>query len=188
MSVTPLPNSGHPAGRIDRRLFVALAALAVIGLLIWNRPRPQSVGNQNHPVASNGQVEPTETRDQQLARQVVGVWFEDDRGKKTMTLCEDGTGTMIVELTGITAATYADRLQFNMLWRVEDERLLKTSVGGEPEKKVQLILKLMGNQVSEPILEVDADHLLLLDENGTKEHDWKSVAPDDSEKPTHQPS
>jgi hypothetical protein len=92
-----------------------------------------------------------------------------------MTLNKDGTGTMLVELSGLKATLFAGRLRFDMKWTVENGRLKKQTIGGEPAGKVQAILKTMGDRVDEPILELTRDRLLLLDKDGKTKYDWRRV-------------
>ncbi len=92
-----------------------------------------------------------------------------------MTLREDGTGTMVVQLTGLTAALFAARLQFDMLWSVENGCMKKQTIGGEPAGKVGLILKTMGDRADEQILELDEARLVLLDNDGTTRYTWTRV-------------
>jgi hypothetical protein len=114
-------------------------------------------------------------QDERSRRLVVGVWQDNYQGKRTMTLKEDGTGTMVVELSGIKAALFASRLRFDMVWSLEKSRLKKRTTGGEPYVHVQAILKTMGDRVDEPILELDDDRLLLLDKEGKTKYDWRRV-------------
>jgi hypothetical protein len=90
-----------------------------------------------------------------------------------MTLKEDGTGTMLVELSGVSATLVAPRLRFDMQWSLENARLLQHSVGGEPATAVQMILKMMGDRVDQPILELTPDRLLLLDKDAKTKYDWR---------------
>ena len=113
------------------------------------------------------------THDERYRELVVGTWEDDYQGKRTMTLKEDGTGTMIVELSGMKAALFAARLQFDMVWSLEDGRLKKRTIGGQPETRVNMILKMMGDRVDEPILELTQDRLLLLDKDGETKYDWR---------------
>ena len=71
-----------------------------------------------------------------------------------MTLKVDGTGTMLVELSGLSAMLFADRLRFNWVGSLEQGRLKKQTIGGDPADKVELILKTMGDRVDERILEL----------------------------------
>ena len=45
----------------------------------------------------------SEDPQERLRRLVVGTWEDHYQGKRTMTLQSDGTGTMVVELTGVNA-------------------------------------------------------------------------------------
>ena len=117
----------------------------------------------------------TDVQDQQSRRLVVGTWQDEYQGKRTMTLQEDGTGKMVVELDGLKAKLFAPRLEFEMVWAVEKGRLKKRTLQGEPAVTVQLILKTMGDRVDEPILELTQDRLLLLDKDGKTKYDWRRV-------------
>ena len=113
------------------------------------------------------------SHDERFRRLVVGTWQDEYQGKRTRTLREDGTGTMVVELEGVKAVLFAPRLQFEMEWSITDGRLKKRTVGGEPAAQVQLILKTMGDRVDEPIVELTEDRLLLLDKDGQTKYDWR---------------
>ena len=117
----------------------------------------------------------TDVQDQQSRRLVVGTWQDEYQGKRTMTLQEDGMGKMVVELDGLKAKLFAPRLEFDMVWSVDKGRLKKRTVKGEPAVAVQLILKTLGDQVDEPILELTQDRLLLLDKDGKTKYDWRGV-------------
>jgi hypothetical protein len=94
-----------------------------------------------------------------------------------MTLHEDGSGIMIVELSGLQASLFARRLEFNMEWSVEDGRLKKRTIDGQPAGRVNMILKMMGDRVDEPILELTEERLLLLDKDGETRYDWRRTDP-----------
>jgi hypothetical protein len=108
-------------------------------------------------------------------RLVVGTWTDNYQGKRTMTLNDDGTGTMIVELSGMKARLFASRLVFEMEWSLENGRLKKRTLRGEPAARVALILKTMGDRVDEPILELTEQQLVLLDKDGETRYTWTRV-------------
>jgi len=114
-----------------------------------------------------------DARDEGFRRLIVGTWEDDYQGKRTMTLRPDGKGTMLVELSGVRARLFAERLQFEMVWSVEQGRLKKRTIGGEPALPVQLILKTMGDRVDERILELTDDRLLLQDKDDKTKYDWR---------------
>ncbi|MGO8744955.1 MAG: TspO/MBR family protein [Thermoguttaceae bacterium] len=115
------------------------------------------------------------SKDDEFRKLVVGAWQDEYQGKRTLTLREDGTGTMVVELSGLTATLVAPRLTFNMAWSIANRRLKKRSLGGQPAAQVGLILKTMGDTVDEPILALTADRLLLLDQDGKTKYDWRRM-------------
>ncbi len=105
-----------------------------------------------------------------------GTWHDEYKGKRTMHLLADGTGTMIVELSGLTARLFASRLEFDMVWSIDSGRMKKQTLGGRPEGKVKAILTMMGDRVDEPILELSEERLLLLDADGKTKYDWRRVS------------
>lgn len=165
---------GEPPQPRRQRLRICLAAVLFVGVVGGalyvsglQSPSPHKTG----PNSVEG--EPPADPDDQFRSMVVGVWEDDYQGRRTMTLKEDGTGTMIVEPSGWRAALSAPRLRFDMLWSVEDGRLKKQAVGGEPEAQVQVILGAMGDRVDEPILELTEDRLVLLDQDGETKYEWR---------------
>jgi hypothetical protein len=142
--------------------------LGAAGIIVWNR------------IAARRSVQPPSASapadaDGRYRRMVVGTWEDEYQGKRKMTLDADGTGTMIVELTGWRAALSAERLTFHMKWSIENGHLKKQTVGGEPEVQVRMILSTMGDRVDEPILELTDERLLLLDADGKTKYDWQRV-------------
>jgi cyanate permease len=106
---------------------------------------------------------------------VIGTWEDHYSGKRTMTVRTNGTALMVVELSGLKSFLYASRLEFDMVWSIENGRMKKRTTGGRPSGRVNAILKMMGDHVEEPILELTQDRLLLLDENGKRKYDWQRV-------------
>jgi hypothetical protein len=115
--------------------------------------------------------------DSEQRRLVVGTWEDEYEGHRIMTVRPDGTATMIVQLHGWKAALYASELRFEMIWSIDRGRLKKQTTGGEPAGRVKAILKMMGDRVDEQILELTADRLWLLDQNGKRKYDWRRVKP-----------
>ena len=141
----------------------------LVARVLWNKADSDKFARQ---VA---QSEPASVDAGYRAR-VVGVWEDQYQGKRTMTLNDDGTGTMLVELSGWRAALSAPRLKFNMKWSVQEGRLKKQTISGEPEAQVKMILNTMGDHVDEPILELTESRLVLLDKDGTTKYEWKRIA------------
>ena len=176
MAKPPLHDSKHGEPPQSRRWrwiawLAAVLAVGVVGGALYVHG-PQAPSPQE-PVSSPDEAEAPADPDDRFRRMVVGVWEDDYQEKRTMTLKEDGTGTMVVELSGWRAALSAPRLRFDMVWSVEDGHLKKQTVGGEPETQVRMILGTMGDRVDEPILELTEDSLVLLDEDGETKYEWR---------------
>ena len=141
---------------------------------IW-RTKPETSPLTADASANSSASVPSQnvSRDDKLRKLVVGTWHDEYQGKRTMTLREDGTGTMVVELNGLKAVVVAKRLTFSMTWSVADGRLKKQTLSGEPAAQVAVILKTMGDTVNEPILELTESRLLVLDRDGQTKYDWR---------------
>lgn len=159
-------------------LIAILGGLGYWRLTLPPAPQRQNVNNASAvaPVPRAGSEE------DKKRRSVLGVWQDQYQGKRTMTLNEDGTGTMLVELSGVQAALFASKLRFDMQWSLDGKKLIKKTVGGEPASKVNLILNTMGDTAEDIILEVTEERLLLLDKDGKTQYDWRRVKNDEKGK------
>jgi hypothetical protein len=131
-----------------------------------------SISASNHLGLDRESEPPSDERCREL---VVGTWKDEYQGQRTMTVRPDGTATMVVELEGLSARLYADRMTFEEEWSVDGGQLKLLAVGGEPEARVNLILKTMGNLSDYKILELTGDRILLLDADGTTQYDWRRI-------------
>ena len=72
---------------------VVVGATCVAWRILWNKVTSADFA---HGLAQSQPADP----DAHARRLVLGVWTDQYQGRRTMTLNEDGTGTMIVELNG----------------------------------------------------------------------------------------
>ena len=165
--------------------FLAMVLLAG-GIAYWyltTPPPSQHDGNADATSSAKPKDETkAETEAEKQRRKLLGVWQDNYQGKRTMTLNDDGSGTMLVELSGVQAFLFASKLQFDMKWSLDGKKLTKKTVGGEPADKVNLILKTMGDTAEDSILEISDERLLLLDKDGTTKYDWKRAKKDEVSK------
>ena len=155
-------------------LVVIGAAVALAGLRCNSNETSPRVGPASAP-STNPASNPASDKDARFRKLVLGTWADEYKGKRTMTIRPDGTATMLVELDGITSIMFASKMRFDMVWAVQGGRLKKQTFGGEPAGRVRLILAMMGDRVDEPILELTAKRLLLLDADGKTKYDWRRV-------------
>lgn len=149
-----------------KRIFaVSLIAIgAVIAVICWLK---LPVDNQDV-----GSVKPGP--DEQYRELVVGTWQDDFKGRRTLTVRADGTATMVVEPDGLNSL-FAARLTFEEEWSIEGGQLKQKAIGGEPEARVSLILKTMGTESNQKILELTTDRMLLLDADEKTQYDWRRM-------------
>jgi len=111
--------------------------------------------------------------DDRSRKAILGDWQDEYHGKRHLTVRDDGTGTMLVEPDGIGKRLFAAELKFELEWTVSDGHVTLTMIRGEPKSKVQLILKLYGQEAEYKILELTDERMLLLDADGKTRYDWR---------------
>lgn len=98
---------------------------------------------------------------------VVGTWEDDYQGGRRLTRNADGSDVMVVHLEGFAKRLYAEKLTFHGRWRIEGDQLHVESLGGEPARHVQLVLKMMGSSKTQTIVKVTQSEMVLEDQDGT---------------------
>ena len=121
-----------------------------------------------------------------LKTQMLGTWEDDYKGHRTLTLNADGTGTMVVELNGLSATLFASKLTFQEAWSVGDGKVTMKATGGEPATKVRLVLSLHGDSSTQRIVEVTDERMILVEEPSETRFEWRRVRVSDSRKETSQ--
>jgi hypothetical protein len=168
-------------------LLVVVLVLVTTGVLYWRLTAspPAVLEDPSEPrptpevTKTGAEVGKVESPEERTRRMVLGVWQDEYKGKRTMTLKDDGTGTMVVELTGWEATLYASRLRFDMKWSLKGKQLTKTTTGGEPKEKVNIVLNLFGNTAEETIEELTENRLLVIDKD-KKKFDWRRPKTDEN--------
>lgn len=118
-------------------------------------------------------VNATDDPESRYLAAIAGEWEDEYQGIRHLKVAGDGTGKMIVDLDGIGKKLFAPRLSFDIEWSLADGYVTLKTLGGEPKSKVQLVLKLYGNEASYKILELTSDRMLLLDGDGKTQYDWR---------------
>jgi hypothetical protein len=164
-------------------LLFGLLVLLVLGAVYWRlTAAPPSRGEAAGDGVAPVPVDAARTEVDPARRPLLGTWQDDYKGKRTMILNADGTGTMWVELSGASAFLFAPKLRFDMKWSLDGQTLKMKTMGGDPADKVNMILNTMGDSAADTILEVTADRLLLLDKDGETKYDWRRAKPDEAGK------
>ncbi len=127
-------------------------------------------------IESSADESGTKYSDERCRQTILGEWYDEYRGKRHLTIREDGKGTMAVEPDGIGKRLFAAQLTFDIEWTVADGHVTMKMLGGEPKAKVQLILKLHGQEAKFKVLQMTDGQMLLLDADGTTRYDWRRTA------------
>ncbi len=174
-----LPRS-TPRRRLRLPLFgLAIAPIPLIFLLSANSDQPPCRLNlaSISPAVEEAATElPTETPAPLTVQQrMLGVWEDDYQGHRILTLEDDGTGSMVVELSGAAASLFADRLSFNQEWVFDEDQQLvtMTAIDGEPATKVNLVLRIYGREATYKVEEVTDKLLILIDQADQKRYEWR---------------
>lgn len=146
--------------------FIVLAAIIATALAVAFWPRAET---------EDQEVGPSEPKlNEQYGELIVGRWEDDYKGRRTLTVRADGTATMVVEPSGV-GALFAKRLTFHEEWSINDGHLTQKAIGGEPEGRVNFVLKTQGDESTQKILELTEKRMLLLDADGETKYDWRRV-------------
>src|SRR5689334_11564616 len=105
-------------------LLVLAILLTIGGTAYWRlTSHPPSPGAEAKTLPSSDNPGGAGTKEDQARRKLLGVWHDEYKAKRTMTLNEDGTGTMLVELSGPQAFLMAPKLRFDMKWSFDGKKL-----------------------------------------------------------------
>jgi hypothetical protein len=139
----------------------------------WEDDEPLGVATASYvrPADSSENGEPAaETSTQAM---LLGEWEDEYQGKRHLTIREDGTATMVVELSGIAKALFAPRMQFEIDWTLAEGKLVLKMTSGEPKAKTKLAMKLYGEEATYEILGLEKGLMKLKDATGTTEYEWR---------------
>jgi hypothetical protein len=163
-------------------LLLAAAVTAILQIDPSSEPVPAAIGGRRGKTSlaavpanaspRNSHVLITDDEAQQL---VVGVWHDDYQGQRTLTVRPDGTATMVVQFDGWKARLFTPRLQIETTWAIEAGRFNRRTVGGEPADKVEFVKNRVGDTASDKIVRVTADRMLLIDQDGQTQYDWRRL-------------
>lgn len=163
-------NVSHPGKPRPMSRAAGMAVLDVVPISTDDEdPIFTPASGNDDQVSSTG----AQDTDERARKKLLGKWEDNYQGKRFLSVAEDGTGTMVVDLDGIGRRIFADRLAFDLEWTSAGGRITMKTLGGEPKSKAELVLKLYGNEAEYKILELTDDRMLLLDADGTTKYDWR---------------
>jgi hypothetical protein len=163
-------------------LLLAAAVTAILQIDPSSEPVPAAIGGRRGttlPARGQAGVSPRQgyapIPDDEASQLVMGVWQDDYQGQRTLTVRPDGTATMVVQFEGWKARLFTPRLQIETTWTIEAGRFNRRTVGGEPAEKVEFVKNRVGDTASDKIVRVTADRMLLIDQDGHTQYDWRRL-------------
>jgi len=134
-------------------------------------------------------AQPATSESDSHRKRIIGTWLQHNDEERTITVREDGTASIIAELSDYRQYIVGKKLEFDVEWTLEDGTLTFITTGGRPEESIKYITAIYGKSKQYVILEFGEDKLLLkkadADEN---EPDWTRIGnpPAEAENPKHE--
>ena len=156
------------------------------------RPRQENTSRATTPSKSNPAVKIAATdtsRDRsartkssiaaksqtEIEQAVAGEWSGFYQGQRRLIVRAGGRATMVVEPEGLATVLLASKVTFEVRWAIKGDQFEFETVGGEPLDSVDVVVKMYGKRRSHKILDLQADKIVLLDEDGVTEYVWTRV-------------
>jgi hypothetical protein len=113
-------------------------------------------------------------RDAEYRRKVLGRWTQSlDDAERELILHPDGTALQVIYPKGFVATSVlGDRVEIDVLWKVENGRAIFDSIGGRPADMAQRVNDLFGTHRDRRIVEITDKRILLFDEQDNKPSEW----------------
>ena len=171
----------QPAMNLKRKHHIAwvtlMTALLVVVVVVWtgrtnHAPRRTEAASPS-PVSPSLPLSPDlEDPDASLKKLLLGTWEREYHGSWTMTIQEDGKGTLLIKPSGFWGTIIGEKVLVNLDWSVTDGRAELISVSGEPATAFAAGKIFFGERRIRKIKELTETRLVLLDEEDDSEAEW----------------
>lgn len=136
--------------------------------------------SRKHPAPAEAEVSVPErladvdvpNREQQQRQQVLGTWEDFYEGHRFLTIRDDGTALMAVELSGLASKLFAPRLEFDITWTFQQGKVTMLTTGGRPPSKAGLVLRMYGDKAEYLLEDLNETRLVLRDVSTQKQFEW----------------
>jgi len=106
---------------------------------------------------------------------LTGNWEQQNHGRRTLTVRDDGTATMVVYPEVVGKFLVGDRLEVDIQWELKDKILTFEMTGGKPAGKIEFVKTMWGSKRDHRIEKLTTSELLLLDEDLDPDVVWNRV-------------
>lgn len=176
-AVSAVPTS--PRKKRPVKSITGVLVLAVV-TSYWYWPRPEVDAELRQRRIDESQAEvvaPVDSmspEDRAFATKVIGTWFQEEYGKKTLTIMPDGKGLMLMEPSALFAMAFGSRVEATMYWSIKDGYIDYGINSGTPADKIEMAKKSFGDFWHEKIVQLDDDTLILIEIDNDRSA-WKRL-------------
>ncbi|VAX40274.1 hypothetical protein MNBD_PLANCTO02-1921 [hydrothermal vent metagenome] len=168
-------------------LVIAIICIVILSVVIYqecNQPNKTDVLDKRNavntvPVKQDiGKKNKTkeEQFDLECRKKSVGTWEKEESGKRTLTIKENGTATLIYLPSGVNRFLLGEKVIVKIKWIIQKGKVKFRSHSGLPEKSFNIITATHGREKIRKILEISDKHFMLYDEKEKEKSKWTRVA------------
>lgn len=106
---------------------------------------------------------------------LLGTWEQDKFGRRRLTILPDGKAKMLIEPAGAWSLAFGSKLEAEMFWSVEGDRIIYGMTSGVPAAKYEIAVKAWGDRWNELLTELTDKRLVVTADDGTVSI-WQRVA------------
>ena len=110
--------------------------------------------------------------------QLVGTWKDSFFGARTLTLNDDGTARMVLDLDFAGRLMYGSRLDFDMTWSVEGATVSIDIIKGTPVKAAKSLMKTWGSRYEYLLDCVEDRRIEMRDWDGSMNYTLRRISDD----------
>lgn len=107
---------------------------------------------------------------------LIGQWKDSFFGTRTLTLNDDGSAQMVLDLDFAGRLLYGNRLEFEMKWTLEGAVIGIDVVSGKPESSARSAMKTWGERYVYLLDAVSDDRIEMRDWDGAASYTLKKVS------------
>ncbi len=123
--------------------------------------------------SSNNSAESDSEQDD-LGSRFVGRWRQYLYGERSLTIRDDGTGTMVVVPEGVWAFVFGEKVTVELKWAVEEGFLNYEIVSGQPEEGIKVVKEMWGDHWSQEILTLTDSKFVVISDDDNR-YEWERV-------------
>ncbi len=120
---------------------------------------------------------------QQRERLFLGSWEQERFGHRSLTILPEGKAKMVIEPSGAWTFAFGRRLEAQMYWAINGNRIVYGMTSGTPPQKYALAVKTWGDHWNEEITLLTESDLIITSDDGTVSY-WKRSQPEPIKSPS----